>query len=89
MPTVVMYTTGSCPYCVRARRLLDTKGVVYKEFRVDLEPHLRPEMETKSGRVTVPQIFIDEHHVGGFDDLSALDVDGELDALLDLSNTGP
>lgn len=88
MPTVVMYTTGSCPYCARARRLLDAKGVKYTEFRVDLEPHLRPEMEAKSGRFTVPQIFIDEHHVGGFDDLSALDVDGELDALLGLTSTG-
>lgn len=87
MPNVVMYSTGSCPYCTRARRLLDAKGVSYTEYRVDLEPHYRGEMEAKSGRFTVPQIFIDEHHVGGFDDLSELDMDGELDTLLGLSST--
>lgn len=87
MPKVVMYSTGSCPYCTRARRLLDAKGVQYTEFRVDLEPHYRPEMEARSKRFTVPQIFIDDLHVGGFDDLSALDVDGELDTLLRLSRS--
>ncbi len=88
MPKVVIYSTGSCPYCTRARRLLDAKGVQYTEFRVDLEPQYRPEMEARSKRFTVPQIFIDDLHVGGFDDLSALDVDGELDALLGLSSSG-
>lgn len=87
MPKVIMYSTGSCPYCTRARRLLDAKGVQYTELRVDLEPHYRPEMEARSKRFTVPQVFIDELHVGGFDDLSELDMDGELDALLGLSSS--
>lgn len=88
MPAVVMYSTGSCPYCTRARRLLDAKGVQYTEFRVDLESHYRTEMEARSRRFTVPQIFIDEHHVGGFDDLSSLNADGELDTLLGLNSSG-
>ncbi len=83
MATVVMYTTATCPYCVHAERLLRSKGVAdINEVRVDLEPERRVEMMEKSGRRTVPQIWIGERHVGGFDDLRALDQAGELDALL-------
>jgi glutaredoxin 3 len=85
MPNVVMYTTAYCPYCVRARALLDKKGVEYTDLRIDDDPALRPEMIEKSGGVTsVPQIFIDDFHVGGFDDMAELDVDGELDQRLGL-----
>ncbi|HEY9148410.1 MAG TPA: glutaredoxin 3 [Gammaproteobacteria bacterium] len=85
MPNVVMYTTESCPFCVRARNLLDKKGVAYTDIRVDAQPDLRPEMEQKAGgRTSVPQIFIDDFHVGGFDELSELDIDGELDERLGL-----
>jgi glutaredoxin 3 len=88
VPQVTFYSTGACPYCSRARRLLDSKGVAYAERRVDTDPELRREMETRTGGATsVPQIFIDEHHVGGFDELSELDIDGELDALLGLSES--
>ncbi|MCW8829233.1 MAG: glutaredoxin 3 [Gammaproteobacteria bacterium] len=85
MPNVVMYTTASCPFCVRARSLLDKKGVEYTDIRIDNQPDLRPEMEEKAdGRTSVPQIFIDDYHVGGFDELSELDIDGELDKRLGL-----
>lgn len=79
-----MYAVQSCPYCMRARRLLDGKGAKYTEIRVDLEPVRRHEMEMRSGHTSVPQIFIGELHVGGFDDLSALDAEGTLDTLLEL-----
>lgn len=83
MAAVVMYTTASCPYCVHAERLLRSKGVVeINEVRVDLDPQRRVEMMERSGRRTVPQIWIGERHVGGFDDLRALDQAGELDHLL-------
>lgn len=83
MPKIEMYATGSCPYCVRARRLLDGKGVSYDEYRVDLDASLRPTMETRAnGGTTVPQIFIDDRHIGGYDDMAALDRAGELDPLL-------
>jgi len=83
MAKVEIYSTGSCPFCVRARSLLEKKGVAYAEYRVDENPDLRPEMEQRAGgRTSVPQIFIDERYVGGFDELSELDVDGELDTLL-------
>lgn len=81
MANVVMYSTGSCPFCVRARNLLTKKGIAFTEHRVDEDPSLRPEMEKLSGRTSVPQIFIDDLHVGGFDDLSELDLDGKLDEL--------
>jgi glutaredoxin 3 len=85
MTKVVMYTTGSCPYCVRAKNLLQKKGVTCQELRVDQDPALRPEMESRSGgRRTVPQIFIGDFHVGGFDDMVELDTDGKLDPLLGL-----
>lgn len=83
MPRVLMYTTATCPYCTHAERLLASKGVTAVEkVRVDLDPQRRVEMMEKSGRRTVPQIWIDERHVGGFDDLRALDQAGQLDALL-------
>jgi len=85
MPNVVMYATAVCPYCVRARKLLEKKGVQWEEIRVDVEPERRDEMESRSGRETVPQVFIDDHHVGGFDDMAELDIDGELDKLLGLA----
>jgi glutaredoxin 3 len=81
-----MYTTAWCPYCVRARRLLDAKGIQYTDIRVDAEPERRAEMEARAnGRTSVPQIFIDDLHVGGFDDMAELDVEGRLDPLLGLS----
>ena len=80
---VVMYSTSVCPYCQRAEALLKARGVTnIEKVRVDLEPARRDEMVTRTGRRTVPQIFIGETHVGGFDDLSALDRDGKLSALL-------
>ncbi|MEW6353724.1 MAG: glutaredoxin 3 [Pseudomonadota bacterium] len=82
MAQIVVYSTGLCPYCVRARRLLDAKGVAYRELRVDEQPALRAEMETKSGRRSVPQIFIGDYHVGGFDELWSLEQSGRLSALL-------
>ena len=78
-----MYTTAVCPYCIRAEQLLQRKGVTEVEkIRVDLQPELRAAMMEKTGRRTVPQIYIDEKHIGGYDDLAALDRAGELDVLL-------
>ncbi|OAJ34706.1 glutaredoxin 3 [Piscirickettsia salmonis] len=82
MPNVIMYTTAVCPYCVQAKRLLTEKGVLVDEIRIDLDPNKREEMMTKSKRRSVPQIFIGKTHVGGCDDLYALERDGKLDALL-------
>ncbi|MGH8372012.1 MAG: glutaredoxin 3 [Gammaproteobacteria bacterium] len=83
MQTVTIYSTRVCPYCMRAKALLSAKQVAYTEVMVDTDPGKRIEMEHKSGgRRTVPQIFIGEHHVGGFDELYALDRKGELEALL-------
>lgn len=80
---VVMYSTAVCPYCVMAERLLKSKGVDnIEKIRVDLQPEQRAEMMQKTGRRTVPQIYIGDMHVGGFDDLSALDHAGKLDPLL-------
>ncbi len=80
---VRMYSTAVCPYCNMAERLLKSKGVdEIEKIRVDLEPEQRVLMMEKTGRRTVPQIYIGETHVGGFDDLSALDREGRLDALL-------
>ena len=81
-PAVVMYTTSWCPYCDRARRLLSRKKVAFEEIDVESAPEKRAEMQQKSGRRTVPQIFIGETHVGGSDDLHALEDAGKLDALL-------
>lgn len=83
MANIVMYTTGTCPYCLRAEHLLLSKGVTeIHKIRVDLQPELRQEMMQKTGQRTVPQIYIDETHVGGFDDLRALDLNGGLESLL-------
>ena len=86
MPNVVLYTTEHCPYCIRARMLLDKKQVKYTDIRIDAQPQMRAEMLAKAnGRTTVPQIFIDDFHVGGFDDMAELDVLGELDEKLGLA----
>lgn len=77
-----MYSTVWCPYCVRARRLLDQRGVSYKDIQVEQQPQLRQEMQTLSGRHTVPQIWIGDTHVGGYTDLLELDLDGQLDSML-------
>jgi len=83
MAQIRMYATGGCPYCMRAEQLLRAKGVSeIEKFRVDLDPPLRDEMIARTGRRTVPQIFIGETHVGGFDDIAELDRQGELDSLL-------
>lgn len=83
MPRVIVYATAVCPYCVMAEKLLKAKGVAnIEKIRVDLDPVLRDEMMQKSGRRTVPQIWIGEQHIGGFDDLAALDRAGGLDPLL-------
>ncbi|HZZ94817.1 MAG TPA: glutaredoxin 3 [Usitatibacter sp.] len=83
MPRVLMYSTGVCPFCVMAERLLKAKGVeTIEKIRVDLEPGRRQEMMERTGRRTVPQIYIGERHVGGYDDLAALDRAGGLDPLL-------
>ncbi len=81
-PEVTMYATGWCPYCSRARALLQRKGVQWREIDVEAEPEKRAEMMQRSGRRTVPQIFVGDHHVGGSDDLHELERDGRLDALL-------
>lgn len=80
---VTLYSTAMCPYCVRAERLLEAKGVTgIEKIRVDLDPEQRVLMMQKTGRRTVPQIYIGDTHVGGFDDLHALDQAGKLDPLL-------
>lgn len=80
---VQMYCTAVCPYCVRAEKLLNRKGVKeIEKIRVDLQPEMRDYMIEKTGRRTVPQIFINGVHVGGFDDLAELDQEGGLDTLL-------
>lgn len=83
MPTEIkMYSTRSCPYCMRARSLLDDKNVAYEDIAVDGLPQLRQEMMALSGQRTVPQIWIGERHIGGFDDLYLLERQGKLDKLL-------
>ena len=84
MPSVTLYTTAICPYCVRAKHLLHRKGVEYHEIRVDHDHDQMQHMMEITRRHTVPQIFIGERHVGGFDDLARLDARGELDPLLGL-----
>jgi len=79
---VVIYTAPLCSFCTAAKVLLERKGVVWREIRVDQAPERRAEMEALTGRRTVPQIFIDGRPVGGYQDLRALDLAGELDALL-------
>ena len=83
MAKVTMYCTEVCPYCVRAEQLLSRRGVTeIEKIRVDLQPELMAAMIKKTGRRTVPQIYIGEHHVGGFDDMAELDSQGELLPLL-------
>lgn len=83
MAKVLMYSTAVCPYCVRAEQLLTSKGVTeIEKIRVDLNPEERETMMARTGRRTVPQIYIGDTHVGGFDDLAALDRAGGLDPLL-------
>ncbi len=82
MPEILIYTSTFCPYCVMAKRLLDKKGVRYTELNVDRQPGLREEMMRKTQRRTVPQIYIGDYHVGGFDDLYTLEQQKKLDALL-------
>jgi glutaredoxin 3 len=83
MPSVLMYSTRVCPYCVMAEKLLQKKGVAQLEkILIDVDPAQRETMMARTGRRTVPQIYIGDHHVGGYDDLSALDRAGKLDALL-------
>jgi glutaredoxin 3 len=83
VPAVSMYCTAVCPYCVAAERLLRKKGVAeIEKVRVDLDPERRAEMMQRTGRRTVPQIYVGDFHVGGFDELAALDHAGKLDPLL-------
>ena len=82
MKDVKIYTTPYCPYCVRAKRLLERKGVAYQEIDVASDDEARQRLAQGTGRRTVPQIFIGDHHVGGSDDLHALEQEGRLDALL-------
>ena len=83
MPRVSMYCTAVCPYCVASERLLNRKGVAdIEKIRIDLQPARRAEMMDRTGRRTVPQIYIDDRHIGGFDDLAALDAASGLEPLL-------
>ncbi|MDV6331795.1 glutaredoxin 3 [Asticcacaulis sp. 201] len=82
MAKIDIYTKPYCPYCERAKALLETKGVEYNEIIASHDPVLRTEMNERSGRYTYPQIFIDDRHIGGCDDLMALDSRGGLDPLL-------
>ena len=82
MNDVVVYAKHYCPYCARAKSLLRDKGVAFKEIEVAFDPDLQSEMIARSGRRTVPQIFIDGRHIGGYDDLSALNKSGALDEIL-------
>jgi glutaredoxin 3 len=84
-PKVLMYATAACPFCQSAERLLLAKGARIEKIRVDLEPERRAEMMKKSGRRTVPQIWIGGRHIGGCDDLYALEREGKLDPLLEAS----
>lgn len=87
MKKVDIYTSSTCPYCVRAKNLLKNKGVLYRELIVDGKPELIAESVMRSdGMRTVPQIFIENYHVGGYDELSALDKSGKLNSLLGLSS---
>lgn len=85
MSGIVIYSSAWCPFCVRAKHLLDSKGVRYEEISVDGKPAVRAEMTRKAGRTSVPQIWIGQTHVGGCDDLYALERAGKLEALLKAS----
>ncbi|MGO9512203.1 MAG: glutaredoxin 3 [Steroidobacteraceae bacterium] len=81
-PVITMYASGWCPYCERARSLMTKKGLVVSEIDVDEDAQSREEMTARSGKSTVPQIFIGDKHIGGCDDLVALDASGQLDRLI-------
>ena len=84
MPHITLYTTGSCPYCIRAKQFLQSRGVAQiEEVRIDADAEARTQMMQSTGRRTVPQIFIGDTHVGGYDDMVALDGQGGLQPLLD------
>ena len=83
MPEVLIYSTAVCPYCVAAKNFLKNKGVGYIEVRIDTDPARRQEMLDRARRTSVPQIFIGDVHVGGFDDMVALDLAGKLQPILD------
>ena len=85
MPDITIYSTAMCPYCVRAKTLLQRKGMKWDEKRIDQDYSLMNEMLRRSKRRTVPQIFIDGHHVGGYDDMAELDAMGQLDPMLGLA----
>lgn len=82
MSRVLVYSTVTCPYCSRAKRLLERKGIEYEEIQVDRDPEQMRLMMQRSKRRTVPQVFIGEYHVGGYDDLAEMDSCGDLDELL-------
>jgi len=84
MPKVEIFCTPFCPYCVRAKNLLEQKNVEYEDIRIDQQPERHQEMITRSNRTSVPQIFIDDYHVGGCDELFALEAEGTLDSRLGL-----
>jgi glutaredoxin 3 len=86
---VTLYTTRYCPYCIRARDLLDQKGVAYTEIAVDGNPQLRQKMTSLSGRTSVPQIWIGEQHIGGCDEMMLLERQGRLDGLLERAFAAP
>ncbi len=88
MSKVVMYTTAICPYCMRAKALLERKGVTFEELRIEGNRERMREMIQRSRRNTVPQIFIGDYHVGGYDDMAELDMMGKLDPLLGLEPQG-
>jgi glutaredoxin 3 len=79
---IIMYSADWCGYCARARRLLDAKGVAYEEIDVDFIAGAQAQMEARTGRTSIPQIFINDQHIGGCDELHALEADGRLDSLL-------
>ena len=83
MAKVEVYTKGYCPYCMRAKMLLQQKGIVFDEYRIDMQPELRAKMIARAkGGYTVPQIFINDQHIGGCDDMMALEAQQKLDPLL-------
>lgn len=85
MPNVVMYTSQVCPYCTRAKALLNRKGVPFEEIMIGLDPESRQSLVDLTGRRTVPQILVDGRPIGGFDEIAALDRAGELDGILGLA----
>jgi len=82
MPEIIIYTAPLCPYCTMAKKLLERKGAAYTEINIDSKPGLREEVMEKTRRRTVPQIYIGDRHIGGFDDLHELDMQKQLDPLL-------